>query len=179
VVVSDAGIDKCRALDLPAGATVLLDPDSSVRKQYGLVGTPSAALVDAGGYLVSKTSGRAKILRLAGTPRTTASEPPRAHLPAGAAPRKDPCVTDELMSDGSMVLYNSCRNRMSTLNGTAAFVWESCDGFHTIEDIAAELGEIFPGGEDIEGGVREALAGLLRDGMIVVSAPSPEAAPSL
>jgi hypothetical protein len=167
VVVSNAGADECRALDLPPAATVLLDPDASVRKRFGMMGTPSAALLDAGGHLVKKVSGRSRILRLAGT--GAASD-----LPAGVAPRKDPCVSDELMSDGSMVLYNSCRNRMVTLNGTAAFVWESCDGLHTVENIASELREIFPDGEGIERGVREALASLLRDGMIVVAAPSRE-----
>lgn len=61
-----------------------------------------------------------------------------------APPARDPRVLDELLADGSMVLYHTASRKLMTLNPTAALVWEYCDGQHTIEQITAEVRGVFP-----------------------------------
>ncbi len=89
---------------------------------------------------------------------------------AGAAsderPRKNGCVRDELLADGSMVLYHTCRQELMTLNPTAALVWECCDGAHSIAMIGEELREVFPDAADITTDVLPLLQELIAHAMI-------------
>jgi hypothetical protein len=82
-------------------------------------------------------------------------------------PRKAACVQDELLADGSMVLYNTCKRELLTLNPTAALIWECCDGTHNIPAICAEMHEVFPDRMDIHDDVLRLLQDLLERGMIV------------
>lgn len=82
-------------------------------------------------------------------------------------PRKRPCVHDELLTDGSIVLYNTCNSALVTLNPTGAIVWECCDGSHDLDMIAAEVREIFPTAATIERDVLALLQQMLGQGFIV------------
>lgn len=81
-------------------------------------------------------------------------------------PRKNTCVRDELLTDGSMVLYHTCRKELITLNPTAALVWEYCDGTHSIEMIVNELRAVFPATPDLHADVASMLRALLDGAMI-------------
>jgi hypothetical protein len=82
-------------------------------------------------------------------------------------PRKAACVQDELLADGSMVLYNTCKRELLTLNPTAALIWECCDGTHHIPAICAEIREVFPDIANVEDDVLRILQDLIERGMIV------------
>lgn len=86
-------------------------------------------------------------------------------------PRKDPAVHDELLGDGSMVLYHAGRQQVLTLNPTAALIWECCDGAHDLAAIAGEVREIFPTAPDPEGDVRTLLGTLRERGMLLDTTP--------
>ena len=181
-----------RALGL--SSTIVLDPASDVRPQYGLPGTPSAALVDSKGHLLEKVVGASPILGLVGQPESSRKMPtvsttngwtnghppaPTVTLPPDAKPLKHHCVQDELLSDGSMVLYNSCRRQVLTLNPTAALVWECCDGEHEVNGIAAEVHDVFPAATDAERDVRDVLDRLLQASMITSASGSTNAPKAL
>jgi hypothetical protein len=42
------------------------------------------------------------------------------------------------LEDGG-VLYDTSAERIHTLNVTAAYIWNCCDGFHNLSQIASEL----------------------------------------
>jgi len=42
------------------------------------------------------------------------------------------------LSDGAVV-YDTAAERVHTLNITAAYIWNCCDGSHSLDDIAVEL----------------------------------------
>jgi hypothetical protein len=44
------------------------------------------------------------------------------------------------LDDGG-VIYDTSAERIHTLNITAAYVWNSCDGHHNLSEIASELHE--------------------------------------
>lgn len=50
--------------------------------------------------------------------------------------------------DGESLLYDESASRVHVLNATAEFVWQRCDGFHTVEEIAQELRREFDVPED-------------------------------
>lgn len=87
-------------------------------------------------------------------------------LAADERPRKSNCVRDELLADGTMVLYHTCRKELMTLNPTAALVWECCDGAHTIAMIVNELREVFPNAPDLRADLLALLQDLLDRSMI-------------
>ena len=93
--------------------------------------------------------------------------PKATHTVQEERPRKATCVQDELLADGSMVLYNTCKRELLTLNPTAALIWECCDGEHTIPAICAEIREVFPDNANVEDDVMSMLQDLLERGMIV------------
>lgn len=82
---------------------------------------------------------------------------PTARLGPEGRPLKDPRVLDELLADGSMILFHKASRQLMTLNPTAALVWEHCDGEHTEASIAAELGELFPDANSVTDDVRSIL----------------------
>lgn len=53
-------------------------------------------------------------------------------------------MLDELLADGSMVLFHTGSRTLMTLNPTAALVWEYCDGQHTEEAIVVEVRAVYP-----------------------------------
>jgi hypothetical protein len=85
----------------------------------------------------------------------------------GERPKKHGCVSEELLSDGGMVLYHSCRQQLMTLNATAALVWECCDGAHSLAMIAQELRDVFPDAPTIEEDVLAVLQEFIARAMIV------------
>jgi len=42
------------------------------------------------------------------------------------------------LADGG-VIYDTTAERIHTLNVAAAYIWNSCDGFHNLSEIASEL----------------------------------------
>lgn len=174
-------------------STMVLDPQFTVGPLYGVEGTPSAVLVDADGRLAGPlVVGSSAVLALAGQQETPHEEAtvavertlggirpvPLTTLPPDAKPIRQECVQDELLSDGSLVLYNGCQQQVLTLNATAALVWEYCDGDHGVEAIVAEVRDVFPTAADAEHDVRELLDTLLRGQMIAPAQMTPAAAVS-
>src|SRR5947209_4847444 len=93
---------------------------------------------------------------------------PRAMAEASdERPRKNRCVAEELLLDGSMVLYHSCRQQIMTLNPTAALVWECCDGAHSLAMIAQELRDVFPDIPSIEDDILSVLQEFIDRGMVM------------
>lgn len=82
-------------------------------------------------------------------------------------PMRNHCVHDELLADGSMIVFHACRQTMATLNPTAALVWECCDGEHRIGDIIAAVRELFPDAGTVEADVLALLQSFLDEGLIV------------
>ena len=97
----------------------------------------------------------------------TRATPKAVHTVYEERPRKAACVQDELLGDGSMILYNTCKRELLTLNPTAALIWECCDGAHNIPAICAEIHDVFPDRTDVYGDVLNLLQDLLERGMIV------------
>lgn len=85
-------------------------------------------------------------------------------------PQKADCVHDELLVDGSMILYNACRQQVMTVNATAALVWDCCDGAHDLDALVAEVREVFPDAPALERDVRALIDHLYDHGMLVVVA---------
>ncbi len=185
LVVSSGSLEQNRAFGL--SSTIVIDNAFAYGRQYGALGTPAAVLVDAQGHPTSDAVVSAPaIFTLIGhdvTPRDAAEEeaaiiaaptlePLMMTLPEGARPLKDGCVHDELLSDGSMILYNGCRHQVLTINPTAALVWEYCDGEFDIPTIVSELRGMFPESAAIEADVQHVLDNLVQAGMIG-PAPSP------
>ncbi len=81
-------------------------------------------------------------------------------------PRKAVGVHDELLADGSMVLYHVATNQLLTLNPTAAIVWEYCDGLHTLPAIVAAICDLFPGVPTVLHDVAAILGDLRTHGML-------------
>ncbi len=81
-------------------------------------------------------------------------------------PCKAAHVHDELLADGSMVLYRAATNQLLTLNPTAAIVWEHCDGTHNLPAIVAAVGELFPGVPTVLHDVAAILGDLRTRGML-------------
>src|SRR6476661_6019160 len=81
-------------------------------------------------------------------------------------PKKNHCVAEELLLDGSMVLYHSCRQQIMTLNPTAALVWECCDGAHSLAMIAQELRDVFPDAPTIEDDIMSVLRDFVDRGIV-------------
>ena len=88
-----------------------------------------------------------------------------------AAVVKAASVQDELLADGSMVLYHAGTQRIVTLNPTAALIWEYCDGAHTVPMIADELRAVFPDETKTEADILRLLRDLREQGMIVTGGP--------
>jgi len=83
-----------------------------------------------------------------------------------APPLKDRHVRDELLADGSMVLFHPTSRRVVTLNPAAALVWEYCDGQHSEEAIASELGSVFTETARVHADVSAVLRHLREQGLL-------------
>jgi peroxiredoxin len=170
-------------------STTLLDRGFGVGRRYGLTGTPSAVLVDEEGRVAREPAvGSAAILELIGQsmppPASTACPPEDAaanadltELPADSRPMRHGYVHDELLADGSLLLYNSCSRQVLTLNLTGALVWECCDGKHDVAGIVAEVDAVFPAAPTVDADVRGLLDSLLRGGLIAARPTAQTTAP--
>jgi hypothetical protein len=70
--------------------------------------------------------------------------------------------------DGELVLLDRQRNRVHQLNATATYIWDRCDGRHTVAAIARDVQRVFAvdvkiAGKDVARAVQELEAvGLVR-----------------
>ena len=185
LIVSTGSAEANRALGLRS--PIVLDSSFNAGRAYGVLGTPSGVLLDAQGDGAGEVlvGARAILARLgpAASPEDQlgvaegiateselsplGSQPPAdmETLPPGARPVKQACVQDELLADG-VILYNSCRRQVLTVNGTGALVWECCDGEHDVDAIVAEISDVFPTPSGVHNDVRALLDQLLQAGMI-------------
>ncbi|MCA1666580.1 MAG: PqqD family protein [Thermomicrobia bacterium] len=85
----------------------------------------------------------------------------------GRRPAKVAGVLDELLADGSMVLFSPRGQQIITLNPTAALIWECCDGAHTVAAIADEVREVFPDAPAVERETAALLAQLREKGVVI------------
>lgn len=85
--------------------------------------------------------------------------------------RRDRLVTTELADE--VVLYDTTTNQLHSLNPTAAFVWQRCDGRTPVADIAHQFGPAF-GVEQAEDLVWSALDQLADQGLLVGETARPE-----
>jgi hypothetical protein len=88
-----------------------------------------------------------------------------------ACPMKRAGILDELLADGSLVLYDASRHEVITLNPLAAYVWECCTGARDVRAIIAEARNLFPDAPQIEGDVFAFLDDLRRADLIIVPMP--------
>lgn len=77
-------------------------------------------------------------------------------------------MQDELLADGSMVLYHTGTQRIVTLNPMAALIWDYCDGAHTVPMIADEVRALFPDESDPTRDILRLLRDLREQGMILM-----------
>ena len=171
LVLSSAELDDNRELGLTS--TIVLDDGFAVGRQFGARGTPAAVLLHEDGRLASElATGAPAVLELLGMTMGDA-------LPAGSLLLKHEGVEDELLPDGGMVLYNTTTQQVLTLNGTAALIWENCDGERSLQAIVEEIRELFPSTSDADRDVRQLVDRLLHNGMLSLvdaSAGSPSGA---
>jgi hypothetical protein len=88
-----------------------------------------------------------------------------------ARPMKRAGILDELLADGSLVLYDAARREVITLNPLAAYVWECCTGEWDVRAIAAEARALFPDAPRVEADVFAFLDDLRRADLIALPAP--------
>jgi len=152
---------------------VLFQGEREIAQAYHVWATPSAVLVHAGGVIGSPLAVGADAVRdlatnVLGIParRRATSPVTRPFWQRGGRPRKSHYVADELLSDGSMVLYHAWRQKIMTLNPTGALIWECCDGEHDLAMIVREVRDVFPDAPDIKGDVASLLQQLFENRMI-------------
>jgi peroxiredoxin len=162
---------------------VLLQRDREVMADYQVVGTPTAVLINADGTIGSTLApGELNIARILDdferqivaeatldVAADSVAAPPAPTLTPLVSPMKADCVHDELLPDGSVVLYNACRRHALTLNATAALIWECCDGNHRADAIADVVREVFPSAPNAVRDVLALLQQLGDAGMITIS----------
>jgi hypothetical protein len=68
--------------------------------------------------------------------------------------------------DHEALLYHAGLTRAIRLNETAALVWHLCDGVRSAGEIAAMIGEAFPGEEAVRADVEEILGRLASEGAV-------------
>lgn len=81
-------------------------------------------------------------------------------------PERAAAVQDELLPDGSGILYHTGTQRLVTLNPTGALVWECSDGAHSVAMIVDEVREVFPDAPEIAADVARLLGALREAGML-------------
>jgi hypothetical protein len=69
------------------------------------------------------------------------------------------------------VLYDNVSHSSHVLNETAEFIWNLCDGEHSITELAAEVRAFFdvPGDVDLESDIQSTLKILDKKGLLVPS----------
>lgn len=70
------------------------------------------------------------------------------------------------LEDGGVV-YDTAAERIHTLNATAAYVWNCCDGSHNLLDIASELQrDLNSAPADVLQDVRQIIAQFQQEGLL-------------
>ena len=64
------------------------------------------------------------------------------HTHTGQFPRRVGRVVQHEI-DGEIVLYDPKRNRVHTLNPTAAVIWQLCDGSRTADQLAEDMAILY------------------------------------
>lgn len=62
--------------------------------------------------------------------------------------------------DGDLVILDRARGYVHQLNTTASHIWNACDGHHSVDEIAANLGTSFM---DVPPNLRDAVVNTLSD----------------
>jgi hypothetical protein len=85
-------------------------------------------------------------------------------------PRSRPDVITRAVRS-QRILYDNLSKSSHVLNETAEFVWNLCDGEHTISEIAAEIRASFdvPADADLEADIERTLGVLMKKGLLVTS----------
>lgn len=93
--------------------------------------------------------------------------------PAALCPRRVPRVHEQPLGN-EVLLCDPGGGRVGVLNRTGYFIWQRCDGHHTVNDIVEALRAGFTGTEahDVEAHVREALAALCAAGLLMAPGQS-------
>ncbi len=106
-----------------------------------------------------------------GQPRGIGNAASPGFAPWGENPRKAPDIHDELLPDGSMIVFHTGHQDVLTFNPTAALVWECCDGEHDQAAIVAEVRALFPAAPDPAQDVRDLLQRLHGSGLLAEETP--------
>jgi peroxiredoxin len=166
--------EESRSLLVSEGCVhVVSDTGSTVAPAYHVWATPSAVLIHAGGVTGSPLAVGADAIRdlaagVLGLPAPRGDQAP-VILPfwqRGGRPRRSRYIHDELLADGSMVLYHTWRQKIMTLNPTGALIWECCDGEHDLAMIVREVRDVYPDARHIDDDVPALLRQLHENRMI-------------
>ncbi len=165
---------ESRALLTAEGCVhVATDTTSEGAEAYHVWATPSAVLVHAGGVTGSPLAVGAEAIRDLATGVLGLPARPRGQMPVitpfwqrGGRPRRSPAIHDELLADGSMVLYHTWRQKIMALNATGALIWECCDGEHDLAMIVHEVRDVYPDARNVEDDVPTLLRQLHENRMI-------------
>ena len=130
-------------------------------------------LIHAGGVTGSPLAVGADAIRDLATGVLGVPTPRRDQAPVivpfwqrGGRPRRSRYIHDELLADGSMVLYHTWRQKIMTLNPTGALIWECCDGEHDLAMIVREVRDVYPDARHIDDDVPTLLRQLHENRMI-------------
>ncbi len=98
---------------------------------------------------------------------------------AGVHPVIVPHDTTHAFLDDSLVLYSERTRQLYTLNPTASFIWLRCAEGTALPEVAAELGEVFPGSrEAVEQDAWTMAADWLAQGLMRTGTAAPPPAPA-
>lgn len=82
-------------------------------------------------------------------------------------PRRDDDGVVTAQFDGEAVLYQLEANRLHLLNGTAALVWQLCDGSGSVAELVDDLAATFDAPrEEIATGVEDVIETFRSDGLL-------------
>ena len=81
-------------------------------------------------------------------------------------PRKNEAILDREF-DGETVLFNLGTNKLHSLNGTASFIWQECNGVNTVDGLVELLaGSFAVKAEQAGSDLRALLEGMYHAGLI-------------
>ena len=81
-------------------------------------------------------------------------------------PQKNEAILDRVL-DGETVLFNLSTNKLHSLNATAGFIWQHCNGSNTMDKLVKLLARSFAvKAEQAETDLRKLLRGMHHAGLI-------------
>jgi hypothetical protein len=85
------------------------------------------------------------------------------------APQKNTRFEATVLPDGRWLLYDRAANTAVSLNASTGIFWELCDGHTSLDQIVAQLHELYPDTDvtALESETRVALATLVEQGLVV------------